>query len=99
MRYVTYEDDKGYLHRSLIKDDDPDSKAKYGIPRDPPDVNLLDVDGFKREIHNAMVKSEMFTLSDVMKQANGLLPLVAVAKRYIFALYQQEQADLSKEQA
>ena len=97
MRYVTYTDDKGYLHETMIKDEDPDSMAKYGLPRDPPNVDLLDVDGFKRDLHNAMVKAGMFSLSDVMKAANGLSPLVSVAKRYLLALYEQEELELSKE--
>jgi len=81
----------------MIKDDDPDSMAKYGIPHDPPNVNLLDLDGFKRDLHNAMVKGEMFSLRDIMKQANGLQPLMTVVKRYFLTLYQQEEADLSNE--
>jgi hypothetical protein len=96
MRYVTYTDDKGYQHQTLIKDDDPDSMAKYGIPKDPPNVELLDMDGLKRDLHNTMVKFEVFTQQDVMTQANGLAPLVSVFKRYLYALYEQEE--LSKKQ-
>jgi len=97
MRYVTYTDDNGYLRRTMIKDDDPDSMAKYGIPRDPPSIDLLDVDGLKRDLHNAMVREGIFSLSDVMKQANGLSPLIAVSKRYLFALYEREESELLKE--
>lgn len=97
MRNVTYTDEKGYIHIVSIKDDDPDSKAKYGLPQDPPNVDLLDVDGLKRDLHNAMVKGEMFSLGDVMKQANGLSPLIAVVKRYLIALYEHEAEELKEQ--
>jgi len=99
MRPVMYSDEQGYLHRALIKDEDPDSMAEYGIPTDPPSVERLDVDGLKRDLHNAMVKGELYTLQDVMRQANGLLPLINIFKRHIFALYEQELNEIIEEQS
>ena len=56
MREVEWKDRHGYRHRSLVRDTDPDSAAENGIRQDPPDLDLLDWEGIKRDIHNAMIE-------------------------------------------
>lgn len=90
MRIVSFVDDKGYIRNVKIKDEDPDSHAKYGIPVDIPDLESLDWDGFKRDLHNSLVQSGFYTLQDVMKSGTAFTPAMTVLKRYLHALYASE---------
>ena len=88
MRIVKYTDEKGYLRAAKIKDEDPDNMAKYGIPVEIPNLDeTFDWDGFKRELHNALMQAEFYTLSDVMKAANAYAPALTVLKRYLHEYY------------
>jgi hypothetical protein len=61
MREVEWTDRHEYRHRALVRDTDPDSAAENGIQQDPPDLDLLDWEGIKRDIHNAMVERRVST--------------------------------------
>ncbi len=91
MRKVVYTDRAGYFRAAWIRDDDPDEMAEMGIPIDPPDLETLDWEGIKRDIHNALVHAELFTWQDVLRQQNSVGSLVArVIKRHIVRLYRFE---------
>ena len=91
MKKVVYEDRGGYLRAALIRDDDPDDMAPMGIPLDPPDLEKLDWEGIKRDIHNSLVHAGLFTWQDVLRQQNSVGSLVArVLKRHIVRLYRFE---------
>lgn len=87
MRIVKFVDDKGYVRSTRIKDEDPDSYAKYGIPVEIPDLESLDWDGIKRDIHNALMEAGLYTIQDVMKAANAFAPATTVLKRYLNEIY------------
>jgi hypothetical protein len=91
MRIVNFTDEKGYLRTSLIKDEDPDSMAKYGIPVEIPDLEALDWDGFKRDLHNSLTQAEFYTLEDVMKSGQAFAPAMTVLKRYLTEVYTLER--------
>ena len=91
MRIVNYVDKKGYLRASQIKDEDPDSMAKYGIPVEIPDLNHLDWDGFKRDLHNSLMRANFYTLEDVMKSGQAFAPAMTVVKRYLAEFYMSER--------
>ena len=72
MKQVTWTDEKGYKHISLLRDEDSEVFAKQGIPCDPPDVESLDWEGVKRDTHNLLVERHMLTLSDIKISTNNL---------------------------
>jgi hypothetical protein len=90
MRIVNFTDKKGYLRSAWVKEEDPDSMAKYGIPVEIPDLEMLDWDGLKRDMHNALTQAEFYTLEDVMKAGNAFGPAVTVLKRYLTNFYMSE---------
>lgn len=88
MRKVIYTDERGYRHLTLVRDNDSDDMARYGIPIDPPDVNIIDCEFLLREIHNALVDNGLFTWDDIQKSTVGLNAAVTVVKRHLSGLYQ-----------
>lgn len=91
MRTVEYTDRAGYLRAALIRDDDPDDMAAQGIPLNPPDLETLDWEGIKRDIHNGLVHARLFTWADVLRQQNAVSGIVSrVMKRHIVRLYRFE---------
>ena len=92
MRLVVWEDKGGYKHRSLVKDGDADTAAHGGIPVDPPDLELLDWEAVKRDIHNQLVELGVTTWADWQRKQNGLHSIVASPlKRQLIALFRQEE--------
>jgi hypothetical protein len=88
MKIVNYTDKKGYLRASKIKEDDPDSFVKHGIPVEVPDLEkMLDWDGFKRDLHNALMRAELYTLEDVRRSGTRFAPALTVLKRYLMVAY------------
>ncbi len=96
MRIVNFTDKKGYLRSMWIKDEDPDSYARYGIPVEVPDLDeAFDWDGFKRDLHNALMQAEFYTLQDVMKAANAFAPAMSVLKRHLMSIYVSDMENKS----
>lgn len=97
MRHVIFEDEKGYLHRSLIRDDDPDDMAPMGLIEDPPLLDELDWDEIKKQIHNGLVERGLFTRADVRKAQNGVTSVVTAAIRrnliLMFRIKEQERLE------
>lgn len=91
MRTVIHEDERGYRHRVFLRDKDGDEMAAFGIPSDPPDVNDIDWEYLKREIHNALVANGLFTWDDVQKSSVGLNAAVTPIKKHLSAIYQEKQ--------
>ena len=90
MRIVNFTDEKGYLRAALIKDDDPDSMAKYGIPVGIPNLEELDWDGFKRDLHNSLMEAKFYTMKDVMSSGHAFAPAMTVLKRHLAQFYLSE---------
>jgi len=91
MKIVKFTDDKGYLRCAMIKDEDPDIMAKYGVPVEIPDiVNTIDWDGLKRDLHNALMQANLYTVQDVMKSGQAYAPAMTVIKRYLHEAYMAE---------
>jgi len=90
MRIVQWEDERGYIRRSMVRDEDPDTFAQAGIPLDPPDLDMIDWDWIKRELHNTLVEYELYNWDDVVKNQNGAniqSALLRVLKRPLINLY------------
>lgn len=88
MRVVKWTDRDGYNHLSWVRDEDTDQDAPNGLPHDPPDVNLLDWEAIKRELHNLLVDRELLTWTDVQRKDGQLLnAITTVMKRPLISLY------------
>ena len=95
MKIVEWKDDRGLLHKSMLRDADPDELAPMGIPVDSiPDLDQLDWEYMKRELHNALFKAELFTWRDVQAQQVGVSKaILATFKRHVVRLYRMEVND------
>ena len=88
MRTVRWEDSRGKRHVSEVRDTDPDSMAPKGLMRDPPDVEFIDWEAVKRDLHNALLDQGLITYQDIVRQQVGVTSAVlgSVRKRVV-ALY------------
>lgn len=90
MRLIEWMDGEGYKHLSWIKDNDPDTAGPQGIPADPPDLDQLDWNGLKRDLHNALVERRLTDWQAVQRQQDGVTAsILGVFKRNIIGLYRQ----------
>lgn len=96
MRTVTWTDDRnGYMHRSLVRDQDPDDAAPRGILQDPPSMEALDWESIKRDLHNALVGAGLCSWRDVQGQGGDRLrgAILAAMKRRLIVLYREAEHD------
>jgi len=93
MRIVDWIDDKGYKRRSLVRDKDPDSSARFGIPQGPPSLDELDWKAIKRDLHNQLMDRGLHTYQDVTKQQNGVTGSVLAAVRKPLILLYRKRRD------
>jgi hypothetical protein len=90
LREVTWEDASGKKHKSLIRDNDPDDVAieGKGLSQDPPDIESINWEDVKRDLHNQLFNRGLITKNDVMKQQNGITgAILAALKRRVLDLY------------
>ncbi len=98
MRKVIYTDRAGYKRAAMIRDDDPDEMASKGIPVDPPDLEHLDWEGIKRDIHNNLVSAGITTWADIVRGQNTVTGVVTrVLKKHIVRLYRFEEKERLEE--
>lgn len=91
MRRVIWEDRDGYRHASLIEEGDPDEVAEYVIPVDPPDINQIDWEEVKRNLHNELVRRGLFTYKDVKREQRAITAsVISVLKKRVVDLYKQD---------
>lgn len=92
MKVVEWTDERGYRHRSLLRDGDSESLAPYGVKLDPPPVESLDWAGIQRDLHNELVTMGLVTWHDVqVKQSQGSLTsvILGVLKHRLIRLYRE----------
>lgn len=88
MKILIYEDENGYLRRSLVKDND--TTPEYGIPQNIPNLDNLDWNEIKKELHNELTRIGLITWADV--QRGNLIPIVnKIFKRRLINLYKLEE--------
>jgi len=92
LRAVIWTDRAGYRRRSLVRDEDPDDAAAQGLPSEPPNVERIDWDDVKRDIHNQLMDAGMVTWLDVQRGQNKLAAIVkSVVLRRVVALYREPE--------
>ena len=69
MRTVVWTDNSGYKHKSVVRDQDGDDVAQrgMGLSNDPPNVNDIDWEAVKRNLHNLMLDRNLTTWSAVKR--------------------------------
>jgi hypothetical protein len=88
MRCIHWTDPKGFKHASMVRDGDSDALAHFGLPCDPPDLNQLNWEDIKKELHNLLIDRDLLTWADVQRQQTGISgALNTVLRPRIIALY------------
>lgn len=67
MRAVVWTDNSGRKRRSLVRDEDPDDAALTGIRQEPPNLDNLDWDAVKVDLHNRLIEAGLLTWQDVQR--------------------------------
>jgi len=93
MKLVRWEDDRGYKHRSLVRDDDPDEMAPQGILQDPPNLDELDWEAIKRDLHNGLVNSGLISWRNVQEIRGLRGAILSAMKRRLVQLYREAEND------
>jgi len=95
MKLVKWEDDRGNVRASLLRNSDSEDMAESGIPVCPPDLDLIDWNDTKRILYNELVNRGLFTWLDVQKAQSELDTVIkTVFRQKIISLYKdKERAD------
>lgn len=91
MRAVTWTDKHGRRHRSLVRDDDPDEMAPQGVLCDPPNLEELDWEAIKIEIHNALLDAGLISWRDVQEKRGLRGAILSPIKRRLVYLYRRAE--------
>ena len=89
MRFVEWTDDKGWLHRSVLRDGDPNELAPVGLASGVPDVNQLDWDAIRKDLNNNLHNRGLFTWEDVQEIGGLQGAIMAVMRRRLIQLYRE----------
>jgi len=93
MKKVTWTDSRGFHHAALLRDNDPEDRPEVGIPLDPPDINRLDWEELRVNLHNTLVDFGLSTWEDVVAQQNAASlssAILRVFKRPLIGLYRDD---------
>lgn len=88
MKHLEYHDSRGYKQRSLVRDTDTD--PTIGIPQELPDIESLDWETIKRDLHAKLLDRQLLELSDIQqRQADFIWCITAALKKPLMRLYQK----------
>jgi len=96
MKTITWTDRDGWKRRSVVRDNDTEAEAEFGIPAGPPDVRMFDWDAIMRDINNSLVDAGLFDWMDVQRSQNGLNIATSVIKRHLIVAYRNEYDEQKK---
>ena len=88
MKTIIYEGSDGRLHRSILRDGDPDNFAEEGIPLDPPMIEDI-LEDAKTELHNELVRRGLFDVKSLDQNKGALQSAVnsvitnKIVRRYL----------------
>ena len=93
MRLVTWTDENGYRRRAHVRDGDLDDQASdLGVPADVPDLDAIDWEEVKRDLHNILSERGYVTWADVQVSQNGIDSAVKSAlSRRVIQLYRSQE--------
>lgn len=88
MKEVNWVDRKGRNRKSLLRDSDPDELAEQGVPLGPPDVDLIDWEAVKTDLHNILLEQGIINWDDVIRRQTSLQSAsVSALKKHLVMLY------------
>ena len=94
MRIVIQEDRFGYKRAYWVKNEDSDDMAEQGIPLNPPDLDLLEWEEVKKDLHNTLVNRGLFTWMDVQRAQKGVTAaILAAMRKRMMMLYRNREVD------
>lgn len=91
LREVIWKDERGFVRKALVRNGDPDELApEHGLPRDPPDLDGLDWEAIKRDLHNELTRRGLYDYQDVQRKQNSVSKAVrTVVTRRLLRLYKE----------
>lgn len=93
MKRVVWMSTDGYKHCAVIPDNEPVYNYSMGIPCDPPDINQINWEAVKRELHNLLVERELIVMADVNRKPENLKSAAnAVLYKRLVALYTNQNS-------
>lgn len=88
MKLVRWTDRAGFRRAALLREGDSESMAERGVPLSPPDLNGVEWEEVKRDLHNALVDQGLFTWQDVQREQRAVQAAVtACLHRRVIQLY------------
>lgn len=93
MKRLQWFDARGYLRQALVREEDTLEMAQrgQGLPADPPDVEDIDWEVVRRNLHNALAQYHLTTLEQVNHSTAPLSSVCNKAlKAEILRLYQRK---------
>lgn len=66
-REVSWIDGQGWRRASILPSSDTVSPPEAGIPVGPPDLNDVDWESVKRDLHNRFMDGKLYSWSDVQR--------------------------------
>lgn len=88
MKKVEWTDEKGFKRGSLLREQDPEVLRESGVPIGPPNLDEVDWEGVKRDLHNRLYELGLFTWEDVVAKQNGVTSAILSAfRKRIVTLY------------
>jgi len=91
MRAVTWTDNNGYKHRSLVREEDPDEAAPQGILQDPPVLEGMDWEAIKRDLHNLLVDAGLYSWLDVQQRQGLEGAILGAMRKKVIHLYREAE--------
>lgn len=94
MKSIEWTDNNGYKHVSLVRDGDSNEDIHMGIPNDPPNVDQLDWEIIKRDLHNELHGLKLYTWNDVQRSQQGIISAILSAiKPKLIQLYRTKEVE------
>jgi hypothetical protein len=88
MKRITFVDDDGYERAVLLPYGAPNEAVEFGVPSEPPNLDRVDWDGVKRDLHNALMAENILTWEDVQAGQNRVSAICRrVFARRVLELY------------
>lgn len=96
MKLVRWTDERGFYQLSWLRDEDPDDLAPSGLPAQRPDVELLDWEAIKRDLHNALIKNGLLSEKDLragnaQERLKGAI--LSAMRRQVISIYREGKND------
>lgn len=90
MKRVSWIDNDGFKHVSLLRDTDPDYSAEQGVLVGPPDVRRLDWVGIARDLNNALFDNGLLTADDLGgKDSQFVGAILSSIRKRLIQLYRR----------